>query len=285
MPHIARRSVITLSSLVSLLVAVGGCSQDIINHSDSTRKEGIEQFEQRRYADAAGTFRNAARQDPRDYRSLYYLGASSEKLNLNQQAIEAYKASLDAQPHTLAGKEDETGRLRTLDALANLIARTDSRDAELNQIEQRVKKDQSPADLFVLAKIYRYRGDADNAVDCYNRAILKTPSDFILNKEFGLYLEQLGQSQRAETLLRKAYATRTNDEQVAAALRRLGVVPGPALKDEKALVAPPIPKGPIPPVTEWKIPGLTPNNNSQDINPQPAASPQPPAETVQVPKD
>lgn len=283
MPHIARRSFIALLAVTSL--ALVGCSQDIINRSDSTRKQGIEQFEQRNYADAAGTFRNAARQDPRDYRSLYYLGASYEKLNLNQQAIEAYKASLDAQPHTLAGKEDEAGRLRTLDALASIIARTDTRDTEVNQIEQRAKSDQNAADLFMLAKIHRYRGDADSAVDCYNRAVLKTPSDFILNKEFGLYLEQLGQSQRAETLLRKAYASRAGDEEVTAALRRLGVVPGPALKDEKALVHPPLPKGPIPPVTEWKIPGVGPSNNSAEINPQPAASPQPPAETVQIPRD
>src|SRR6266536_5837007 len=96
MPHVASRSFIRISSIVSVLLMLAGCGQDIINHSDSTRKEGIEQFESRNYADAAGTFRNAARQDPRDYRSLYYLGASYEKLNQHHQAIEAYKASLDA---------------------------------------------------------------------------------------------------------------------------------------------------------------------------------------------
>jgi tetratricopeptide (TPR) repeat protein len=267
---------LTLTCVASLSLGLAGCGggQQILNRHDEMRREGDEQFNQQNYADAAGSFRAAARQDPRDYKALFYLAASYERMNQYHQAIEAYKSSLDAQPRTLAGQEDEPGRLRTMDALAALIAKQDSRDAELNLIEQRAKTAQDPKDYFLLAKIYRHRGDADSAVDAYNRAALKTPKDFSLVKEYGLYLAQL-RDQRAEKMLRKAYTMRSNDEEVAMALRQIGVVPGPALKDEKDLVQPPVPKGPIPPVTEMRIPGL-----GNDAPAQPAA-----AQSAEAPRD
>jgi tetratricopeptide (TPR) repeat protein len=261
---------------VLLLALVGCAGQEIVNRNDDLRRDGIEQFNQQNYADAAGSFRAAARSDPRDYRSLFYLGASYERMNQYHQAVEAYKSSLDAQPRTLAGAEDETGRLRTMDALASLVGRADTRDAELNLIEQRARTAQDPIDFFLLAKIYRYRGDADSAVDAYNRAALKDPKDFSLVKEYGLYLAQL-RDQRAEKTLRKAYAMRSSDDEIATALRQLGVVPGPALKDEKDLVAPPVPKGPIPPVTEMRLPGFGGSGND--------ASAQPAGQTVEAPRD
>jgi hypothetical protein len=87
-------------------------------------------------------------------------------------------------------------------------------------------------------------------LDAYNRAALTDPKDFTIVKEYGLYLEQVGQQPRAAQQLKKAYALNANDEQVNNALRRMNVVPGPGLKDERALVKPPLPKGPLPEV-EW----------------------------------
>ncbi len=58
------------------------------------------------------------------------------------------------------------------------------------------------------------------------------PKDFTLLKEYGLYLEQLGQNQKAETVLRQAYSRDSQDDQVNAALRRVGVVPGPSVRTE-----------------------------------------------------
>jgi tetratricopeptide (TPR) repeat protein len=262
----ASHSFLAYFATTALLLALTGCSQEIISHNDDSRRQGIEQFNQKNYADAAGAFRNAARQDPRDYKSLYYLGASYERMGQFHQAIEAYKSAMDSQPSTLAGQEDEAGRLRTMDAMASLIGRGDARDAETNLVEQRAKSTQAAADYFLLAKIYRYRGDVDSATDAYNRALLKNPKDFSVSKEYGLYLEQLGQKQRAEAALRKAYAMRSADNEVAEGLRRLGVVPGP--------------KGPIPPVSEMRIPGFGGSNNNTNNTPA-----QPAAETVQAPRD
>jgi tetratricopeptide (TPR) repeat protein len=233
--------------LASFCFALAGCGggQQILNRHDEMRREGVEQFNQQNYADAAGSFRSAARADPRDYKALFYLGASYEKMNQYHQAVEAYKSALDASRAHSPARKMKAGRLRTMDALAALIAKADTRDSELNLLEQRAKSAADPRDLFLLAKIYRYRGDADSAVDAYNRAALKTPKDFPLVKDYGLYLAQL-RDQRAEKLLRKAYTMRSNDQEVANGLRQIGVVPGPALKDEKDLVPPPVPKGPIP---------------------------------------
>jgi len=98
---------------------------------------------------------------------------------------------------------------------------------------------------FIVAKVYAFRGDADSAIDAYNRATLLTPKDFLMQKDYGLYLESIGQPQRAQAPLKKAYAIKP-DPQVADALRRVGIVPGPSLKPQSALAQPPVPKGPIP---------------------------------------
>jgi tetratricopeptide (TPR) repeat protein len=169
-----------------------------------------------------------------------------------------------------------------MDTLAACIAKCDRRDAEVNLLEQTARKTQSSRDFYMLAKIHRFRGDPDSAVDAYNRAALKDPKDYSLIKEYGLYLEQIGQAQKAEYQLRKAYAMKNTDEEVAAALRRVGVIPGPAIKDEKDLVGPPVPKGPIPPVTDWKLPNIG-NGNASAPAPLPPA--QPAAQTVQAPRD
>lgn len=279
----------TLAALIA--VGVAGCTQEVLSSNPSARAQGMKEFGEGNYADAAGSFRNAVRSDPRDYRSQFYLGQCYEQSKQWQQAIQAYKASLDAQPRTLAGQEDQAQRQRTLDALASVIAKCDQQDAETNQIEQTAKASNQPQDWLLLGKIYADRGDADSAINAYNRAFLINPKDFIVTKTFGLYLEQIGQKQRAEQTLRKAYTLNANDEQVNEALRRLNVVPGPGLKDESALVKPPLPQGPLPEVdlSKFKLGGSsdqqpqTTETPSATYTPAPAAPQQQPAAIPQPP--
>src|SRR5204862_8200198 len=87
--------------------------------------------------------------------------------------------------------------------------------------------------------------------DACNRAAKLDPNSFYITKEYGLYLERLGQKPQATPLLKRAYAMNPQDEQLAQALRRLGIVPGPSLKDQSALAKPVLPPGPLPPVNEW----------------------------------
>jgi Tfp pilus assembly protein PilF len=273
-----------------LLVATlaGGCAE-MTATSGGSRREGMYQYEQKQYGDAAGAFANAVRKNPRDYKSHYYLGNSYVEMGQFQQAIHAYKASLDTQYTTLAGKEDVDQRPLTIGGLANAIAKSDARDVELNLAEQKAKNGQSAEAYFLLAKIYRNRGDADLALDAYNRAALIEPKNFHIQKDYGLYLEQLAQPQRAELALKKAYVQRDTDPEVNTALRRIGVIPGPALKDQRELASPPMPKGPVPPMQDW---GKKPTARAGGA---PAPSPQPIApsvvptqaqtQTVQAPRD
>jgi tetratricopeptide (TPR) repeat protein len=275
---------IALGLLVTLVI---GCQQEVISSNPKARATGIREFGEGNYADAAGSFRNAVRSDPRDYVSQFYLGQSYEQMKQYQQSIQAYKASLDAQPRTLAGREDQTQRLRTIEALASVISKSDQRDAEVNAVEAAAKQSNKAQDWLLFAKIAQNRGDVDTALDSYNRAALAEPKDFVVAKLSGLYLEQVGQKKKAEQALRRAYSIKSTDQEVNEALRRLNVVPGPGLKDESALVKPPVPKGPIPPVDWNKLTGREPQSEAEPARAteQPTAQPSyvPPPPTDSVP--
>ena len=78
------------ATLACALIVGGlaGCaSSDVVTFSKDARREGIAKYEAGQYGDASGSFRNATRQNPRDYRSHYYLGACYEQMGQHQQAI------------------------------------------------------------------------------------------------------------------------------------------------------------------------------------------------------
>src|SRR5262245_59074730 len=88
-----------------------GCQQEIISHNPASYAQGMKEFDQASYSDAAGSFMNAIRSDPRDYRSQYQLALCYENLKQYQQAIQAYKTAIDAQQRTLEGRANEAQRL------------------------------------------------------------------------------------------------------------------------------------------------------------------------------
>jgi len=252
-------STVLLAALISLGVA--GCA-DIITYSQDARAEGLKLYRQQQYADAAGAFRNATKQNPLDYKSYSYLGQSYEQIGQHEQAIHAFRTSLQVQAKDIEGKHDDTFRQGTLNGLASAIAKCDQKDTETDDVQHRAEVNNSPEEWFILGKIFAYRGDPDSAIDAYNRAALTAPENFYIAKEYGLYLEKLGQTQRAELPLRRAYAMNPEDADVGAALRRVGVVPGPALKDQNALAQPILPKGPIPELDINKISGNQPTQSN-----------------------
>jgi len=259
--------------LTVLLVGFAGCAtSDFITYSRDAERQGIERYNDGQYTEAAGSFRNAIRQEPRRYPSHYYLGASYFQLGQYQQAIQSYKSALDTMQTTHEGRADEDNlRPRILDGLAMAIARSTDRDVELSLFEKRISGRPAAEDYLIIAKIHRYSGDADSAIDAYNHATLLNPADASISREYGLYLEQLGQTDKAEIPLRKAYQASPNDTEVADALRRIGVVPGPAIKEKNQLARPVVPEGPIPVVDINKL-GI---GGSKD----------PPAPAVAAPRD
>jgi tetratricopeptide (TPR) repeat protein len=229
-----------------------GCA-DVVTYSRDSQREGLKLYQQGDYANAAGAFRNSARQNPRNYQSYYYLACCYDHMGQYQEAIANYKTARQTINLTLEGKEDNATRQNILTGLAGAIAKSDQRDIETNEAVQDAESKQNAESWLLLGKIYAYRGDADSAIDAFNRAALLEPNNFMVLKDYGLYLERIGQRQRAESPLRRAYTLDSNDEQVNAALRRIGVIPGPSIKDQSQLARPIVPKGPIP---ELHVPGM-----------------------------
>jgi tetratricopeptide (TPR) repeat protein len=241
----------------ALLLGMTGCS-DLITYSQDAQREGIKLYQKQNYADAAGAFNNSVRQNPRNYEGYYGLGCSYEQLGQYQQSIAAYKTARDLLNTTPEGKHDEAMRTKVLSGLASAIAKSDQRGVETDSASREARNYGGADRWFLLAKIYAYQGDADSAIDAYNRAALLDPQAFYIAKDYGLYMEKIGQKQRAESPLRRAYSLNQDDAEVNAALRRIGVVPGPGILDEDQLARPVIPKGPIP---APKIPNVLPGNS------------------------
>jgi Flp pilus assembly protein TadD len=248
-------------STLALLLAVAGCA-DMVTYSYDAQHQGMKLFAQGDYANAAGAFRNSVRQMSTNYESEYYLGACYVQLGQYQQAIAAFKTARQTSNMTLIGQEDQQFHNKIIDGLAMAIAMSDIRDAEINSAVQDAQTHGGAESWYLLGKIYAYRGDADSAIDAYNRATLLEPNNFYIAKDYGIYLEKLGQNSRAETPLRKAYSLDNTDTQVAEALTRIGVVPGPSLLDENQLAKPLVPKGPLP---ELQLPSLAHNSSTPPV--------------------
>jgi Tfp pilus assembly protein PilF len=238
--------------IVLSLITLTGCltgGHDIgpvVNYDKDARKTGLKLYNDGDYAAAAGSFKSAVKTEPRDYQSYYYMGCCYDQLKNYNQAMGAFRSSLKVMDTSFTGKRDDDFRQRVLDALAISIAKSDSRSQELDALEKEAAGKQKAENYYLLAKVYRYSRDADNALDYYSRAALLEPDNWLIMRDYGLYQEQLGQTQKAQATLRQAYRLNSRDEQTAAALRRMGVIPGPAIKEQKDLARPAIPEGPIP---------------------------------------
>src|SRR2546428_5265050 len=84
-----------LSALLTVIIltplaALAGCA-DVVTFSNKSREEGMRFYTEKSYGDAAGAFRNAIRQDPRDYQSHFYLGVCYDEMRMHQQAFSAYR--------------------------------------------------------------------------------------------------------------------------------------------------------------------------------------------------
>lgn len=265
-----KRSSFKRAAAVALLTAGlagcgGGISPEMITYNHAAyRQQGVEKFEKADYVNAASDFKEALRQEPGDYTSRYYLGECYDKMGHPQQAIEEYRTTLTNMVHSLEGKGDFQTRGKVLEALAQAIAHEPDRNGDVAIIE---RQERTPENAVLLARICRYSGDADTALMHYQEAQQIDPASQPIAKEYGIYLEQLGQTKRADWQLRHAYAMNTRDEEVAAALRRLGVVPGPSLKTEDQLEKPFLPVGPLPEVDL----STSSKTSSSSPTPQPAS--------------
>lgn len=224
-------------TLALLAFVCTGCA-DAITYSRDSQRAGKKLFAAGNYADAAGAFKNSVRQVPTNYESYYYLGASYEKLQQYQQAIAAYKTARQTIALTVEGRSDDETKQKILNGIASTIASSDPRNIELDSAQQDAETKGTADNWFILAKVYALRGDPDSAIDAYNRAALLEPNNFFVAKDFGLYLDRIGQTDRAQATLRRAYSLNNQDSEVTLALRKMGVITGPSLAAETGFGSP-----------------------------------------------
>src|SRR5882762_1718874 len=120
-------------ALASLLLAFSlistGCTE-VLTYANKSREEGVRLYNDHYYADAAGAFRNAVRQDPRDYRSQYYLGLCYDELKQYHQAFSSFRTSLDVMTQLGPNLVDPSFRPLVLDAYGASVARHDENESE-----------------------------------------------------------------------------------------------------------------------------------------------------------
>src|SRR5687767_7344729 len=91
---ISFRGLATAVVLAGLSVGGGAGCADVITYASDARRDGLKNMQEGNTVDAAGSFRNAVRQDPRDYKSYYYLGQCYDQMNSQHQAIQSYRSGL-----------------------------------------------------------------------------------------------------------------------------------------------------------------------------------------------
>lgn len=230
-----------------LLVTIGSGCAEIFTYSNQANEKGESLVAEGRLEDAAGAFNDATAQNPRNYKAFYNLGQTYEKMAREQQALQAYRTGLEVMATSELGRADADFREKFVTALSTCVAKSAARDAEITTLQNRAITTGQALDWYVLARVFAELGDADNAFDAYDRAVLASQSsDAAIAKNYGLYLVQVNQKKHAEVVLRKAYQLNPLDEEVATALRSIGVVPGPSLLEPDQLSKPFIPKGPLP---------------------------------------
>jgi tetratricopeptide (TPR) repeat protein len=220
-----------------LAISIVGCG-DMITYSHEAKAQGISQYDDGHYAEAAGSFRNAIRQDPTDPSSAYWLGMSYEQTNSWHEAIDAYKTCLRLIQNPKSTPADTDLYNNAFDHLASVVSKTDISDTEIDATTKIALADKASEQYRLLGRIMRYRGDADTALDDYRRAVRLSPDNYAATKELGIYLEKLSQNQEAADVLRTAYRENQSDKEVNDALRQIGMVPGPGLLAQDQLAKP-----------------------------------------------
>jgi tetratricopeptide (TPR) repeat protein len=203
---------------ISGVLLAAGCQ--IATFSQDARRKGVALYDQGNYGDAAGAFQDATQQMPTDYLSHYYLARTYDKLGDTQRAIQSYKSARDTRLQTVAGIQDEGTRDKIYLGLANAIAKSSGKDAEIEILRTRAIAARNGDDLIVLAEVFAAAGDPDSALQTFDEVTKKYPRDAWYAKEYGLYLAKVGLKARAKTVLTESNRLHP-DGDVQAALKGL----------------------------------------------------------------
>ncbi len=201
---------------VMMLMSATGCEPNRL-----LRRQGMDAVEAGDLDRADDRFTKAMRQDPTDWKSLYYLG----KIRTEQgQLIEA-QLLLD-KALSLRGNHLETDDI--LDAMAEVLYRQEQKDRLHAMLKQAVE-DRPTTRSYVRQAIYLHKmGDADGAKLAFQKAVrfsrADDPTPYLAMADF---YESIGDRKAAATALRQAYGIDSSIPGLIERLRGYGIVPGP----------------------------------------------------------
>src|SRR4051812_7880545 len=135
--EVAMRAALASLLLTSLFISAG-CTE-VLTYANKSRDEGVRLYGEHYYADAAGAFRNAIRQDPRDFRSQYYLGLCYDELKQHHQSFASFRTSLNVMSELGPNYVDPNFRQQVLDAYGASVARHDENESEVNALIKRAR--------------------------------------------------------------------------------------------------------------------------------------------------
>ena len=230
---------------LGLALGLAGCAEPF-TYTTSETAEGRTYIDEQDYDAAGQIFARQIQRNPKDYTAFYYLGKSQEGGGREAEAIRSYRTGLEVMPLTPAGRDDPAMQFKLIDALSAALAENDADGSTLAQIDKASKGDADKK--LLVAMTHAKAGRPDSALGSFREAMTLDRGDPQIAKQYGLYLESLRQRDAAGQVLTRAYRLDTTDQDVAAALRRVGIVPGPSLLSKNDLATPLMPLGPLPEV-------------------------------------
>lgn len=208
------------TAALSLVILLGGCQINPV-----LRQEGIEAFGAGNLQRADNRFAKAVRQDPTDWKSLYYLG----RVRVLQGR------PLDGQlllEKSLALHSDHFDTADILDALAESIYQQGpSATGRLHQMLKSAADERGTSRDFLRQGRYLMAiGDIDSAKVSLRKSAHfagdHEPEPFLALADF---YELIGDREAALIALRQAYSIAPRDDDIRERLRRRGLIPGPTL--------------------------------------------------------
>ena len=202
---------------VGLALLVGGCDSNAM-----LRKHGIEAYTAKELDQAQDRFSQAVRQDPTDWKSLYYLG----KVRLAQGRPFDAQLLLERALELRSSAPETPG---ILDALAESLNRRGRIEDLHLLLEQAVHDYGASYDHMRQGRYLVELGDIDRAKLAYRKAAYFAPEGdpdpFVALADF---YESVGDRQNAVVALRHAYTIKPKSRLLQERLREYGIVPGPA---------------------------------------------------------
>ena len=124
----AAKAFVVIVAVTFAFSSLMGCSSmqgvDLLTWSKDAKAEGAQKYNDGKYADAAGCFRNAIRQVPNDPESYYWLGLCYEQTQSYHEAMDAYKTSLELMPAPNTVHYSQSMHDSAFDRLVTLVRRT-----------------------------------------------------------------------------------------------------------------------------------------------------------------